>query len=213
MTDPITNAAMRDRMELADMQAWMETALASLRMLRSGALHLDGSRDEATLDAIRSGITAISHRLGPRLDGIVAALIRAHYDAGGSHAELARAMDVERSTAQSRGDKVRKTRPPLMWERWAAGHLEPVTRTAAEVRPGWTLVVGDQYVQVSQVAVYDTGHVEISCGHVVHHYGHADDVVVVPRDVPTAVTTGVEQIGDDRHDVTVYRRAEGQVTR
>ena len=62
--------------------------------------------------------------------------------------------------------------------------------------------------QVSQVAVYGTVHVEIVCGHVVHHHDHADDVVVVPRDVPVATTTGVEQIGADRHEVTIYRSVD-----
>lgn len=186
---------------------WMDTVFYALGALRHGRWRLDGTRDEKTLSDIYTAINDLEHRLRPRLDGLRDALIRAHYDAGGSHTELATAMDVPRPTAQKRGNAVRRLAPPSMWEKWADGHLEPVTRTAAEVRPGWTLVVGDQYVQVSQVVVYDTGHVEIACGHVVHHYGHADEITAVPRDVPVATTTGVERIGDTSHEVTMYRRA------
>lgn len=196
----------RDMADALDLHVAMDAIVEGLDALRAGRLRLDRTRDEGTLSTISTALHQMTCRLTPRLQGALDALIRAHYAAGGSHAELARAMEVERSTAQARGDRVRRSRP-THWERWAAGELEPVTVAAAEVRPGWTLVVGDQHMQVSQVVVYGTGHVEISCGHVVHHHDRADEITAVPRDVPVATTTGVEQIGADRHEVTIYRRA------
>src|SRR5512139_740222 len=152
-----------DPMDAALVADWMDTVFYALSRLRSGELRLDGTRDEKTLNDIYTGINDISTRLIPRLQGIVDALVRAHYDAGGTHGELARAMDVERSTAQTRGDKIRKTAPPSTWERWATGELDPQTRPAAEVRPGWTLISHDHYLQVSRVALQvDGGPVSIT---------------------------------------------------
>lgn len=196
----------RDMADARDLHIAMDAIVTALDALRAGRLRLDKTRDEGTLSTISTALHQVNCRLAPRLQGALDALIRAHYAAGGSHSELARAIEVERSTAQYQGDRVRKA-PPTHWERWAAGELEPVTLAAAEVRPGWTLIVGDQHMQVSQVVVYDTGHVEIACGHVIHHYDHADEITAVPREVPTAVTTGVERIGDTSHEVTIYRRA------
>ena len=174
---------------------WMDTVFYALDRLRSGELRLDGTRDEDTLSAIYTGINDISTRLIPRLQGIVEALVRAHYDAGGTHGELARAMDVERSTAQTRGDKIRKTAPPSTWERWATGELEPEQARAADVRPGWTLISHDHYLQVSRVVHHvDGGHVSITTvGGTISHTAEAP-VLVVPRDVPTRTVTGEERL-------------------
>ena len=162
MTDLIKTRDV-DPMDAAVLADWMDTVFYALSKLRSGELRLDGTRDEDTLSAIYTGINDLSVRLIPRLQGIVEALVRAHYDAGGTHGELARAMDVERSTAQTRGDKVRKTAPPSTWERWAAGELDPQTRPAAEVRPGWTLISHGHHLQVSRVVHHvDGGHVSIT---------------------------------------------------
>lgn len=183
-----------DAVMLAD---WMDTVFYALDRLRSGELRLDGTRDKRTLNDIYTGINHLSVRLIPRLQGIVDALVRAHYDAGGSHSELARAMDVERSTAQTRGDKIRKTAPPSTWERWATGELEPQTRPAAEVRPGWTLISHGHHMQVSRVVHHvDGGHVSITTvGGTISHVAEAE-VTVIPRDVPTQTIVGSERLPD-----------------
>ena len=182
-----------DPMDAALVADWMDTVFYALSRLRSGELRLDGTRDERTLSDIYTGINDLSTRLIPRLQGIVDALVRAHYDAGGTHGELARAMDVERSTAQTRGDKIRKTAPPSTWERWATGELEPQTRPAAEVRPGWTLISHGHHLQVSRIVHYvDGGHVSITTtGGTISHTADAP-VLVIPRDVPTRTVAAVE---------------------
>jgi hypothetical protein len=91
----------------------------SLDNLRSGKWDTPGR------ETVRELYTAIMHlenKLTPRLEGIRDALIRAHYAAGGSHEDLALAMDVSRSTAQSRGNKVRHA-APSHWETWARREL------------------------------------------------------------------------------------------
>lgn len=198
-----------DPMDAALVADWMDTVFYALSKLRSGELRLDGTRDEQTLNVIRTGINDISTRLLPRLQGIVDALIRAHYDAGGSHGELARAMDVERSTAQARGDKVRRTLPPSTWERWATGELEPEQVQARDVRPGWTLISHGHHMQVSRVVHYvDGGHVSITT--VGGVFGHTAEtpVHVVPRDVPTQTIAGEERLPDGTAaDVEIHERA------
>lgn len=184
-------------MDAATLADWMDTVFYALSKLRGGELRLDGTRDGDTLSAIYTGINDLSTRLLPRLQGIIDALIRAHYDAGGSHSELARAMDVERSTAQSRADRVRRTLPPSTWERWATGELEPRTAQARDVRPGWTLISHDHYLQVSRVVHHvDGGHVSITTvGGTISHTAEAP-VLVIPRDVPTQTVTGEERLPD-----------------
>ncbi|MGC4855511.1 hypothetical protein ACLQ24_19470 [Micromonospora sp. DT4] len=91
---------------------WFDSALVGLVALREGRA-ADMSRDEW-----HYLITHLEHRLAPRLDGLRDAVIRAHHGAGGSLAELALAMDVEKSTAQYRRDRVVK-REPNVWEAWA----------------------------------------------------------------------------------------------
>ncbi len=196
-------------MDAAVLADWMDTVFYALSTLRSGELRLDDSQDEATLNAIYTGINDISTRLIPRLQGIVEALVRAHYDAGGTHGALARAMDVERSTAQTRGDKIRKARPST-WELWATGELEPEQARAADVRPGWTLVVGDQHMQVARVVHYvDYGHVQIHTKGGTNAYSAGSEVTVVRRDVPATTTTGTETMPDGEvWAVTIHQRAD-----
>ncbi|MCC5582209.1 hypothetical protein IMZ11_42140 [Microtetraspora sp. AC03309] len=102
--------------EAAGMVDWFDTILWALDRLRSG--DWDTSSPE-TVSEIDTAITHLVHRLEPRLEGLTAALIRAHYAAGGSHGQLATAMDVSRSTAQSRA--VRLPEEPSIWETWARG--------------------------------------------------------------------------------------------
>ncbi|SCL21298.1 hypothetical protein [Micromonospora aurantiaca (nom. illeg.)] len=91
---------------------WFDSALLALVALREGRA-ADMSRNDW-----HYLITHLEHRLAPRLDGLRDAVIRAHHGAGGSLADLALAMDVEKSTAQYRRDRVVK-REPNVWETWA----------------------------------------------------------------------------------------------
>lgn len=186
----------RDMADARDLHIAMDAIVTALDALRAGRLRLDKTRDSATLSTISAALHQATCRLAPRLQGALDALIRAHYDAGGSHGELAAAMEVERSTAQYQGDRVRKT-PPTHWELWAAGELDPQTRPAAEVRPGWTVISHGHHMQVSRVVHHiDGGHVSITT--VGGVFGHTADapVHVIPRDVPTQVVTGEERLPD-----------------
>src|SRR5690606_3854575 len=145
-----------------------------------GRLRLDKTRDTATLSTISAALYQMTCRLAPRLQGALDALIRAHYAAGGSHGELAAAMEVERSTAQYQGDRVRKA-SPTYWERWAAGELEPEQARARDVRPGWTLVVDDQQLRVVRVVHHlDHGHVSITTGGGTISHSADAPVLVIP---------------------------------
>ena len=198
----------RDMADARDLHIAMDAIVTALDALRAGRLRLDKTRDAATLSTISTALYQMACRLDPRLQGALDALIRAHYAAGGSHAELARAMEVERSTAQARGDRVRKA-SPTYWERWAAGELEPEQARAVDVRPGWTLVVGDQHPQVVRVVHHlDSGHVSITTGEgTISHVAEAE-VTVIPRDVPTQTIVGSERLPDGTAaDVEIHERA------
>lgn len=99
---------------------WFDTFFYALSKLRSADLKLDKSRDPDTLKDLHLCIGNLVHRLEPRMEGLITALIRAHHEAGGSHQELATAMDVARSTASTRVRTTRK-HPPANWEEWARG--------------------------------------------------------------------------------------------
>ncbi|MGC5010129.1 hypothetical protein ACLQ2R_05135 [Streptosporangium sp. DT93] len=100
---------------------WAQTLLWALDRLRSGAWDTPG---EETLDEIQTAINDLEHQLAPRLDGMRDALIRAHFVAGGSYADLALALNRRKSTAQYRADKVLKKAPSKM-EVWARGTPGP----------------------------------------------------------------------------------------
>lgn len=104
--------------ESAALADWFDTILWALENLRSGRLDQPGPE---TVALISTAIGHLVHRLEPRLKGLTDALIRAHYAAGGSHGQLGTAMDVPRSTAQSRAMRMPDT--PGIWERWARGEL------------------------------------------------------------------------------------------
>src|SRR6266540_2892783 len=135
-----------DGHELAD---WLDTVMYAVALLRSGSLVLDGSRDYGTLSVLDTCLNDLVRRLGPRLDGIVDALVRAHRQAGGSYAELAELMDVPRATAQSRARQITQ-REPSHWEQWATGDLLDGTRQPEPMRlPTWTPEKNDpRYVAV-----------------------------------------------------------------
>jgi hypothetical protein len=102
--------------EAATLADWFDTVLYAIEGLRSGDFDAPGPE---TVREIDTAITHLVHRLAPRLEGLAAALIRAHYVAGGSHGQLATTMDVSRSTAQSRA--ARLPQEPTTWEQWARG--------------------------------------------------------------------------------------------
>lgn len=104
---------------------WFLTALRALVALRMGEVDRETEtgqivRGPATVDTWYWVINDLGTRLTPRLEGIIAAAIRAHAAAGGSIGNLALAMDVapRRSTAQTRREKVLDTEPSG-WELWA----------------------------------------------------------------------------------------------
>lgn len=101
---------------------WFDTALWALALFRNGRTDratLAPSRD-VTSDDLYTVINDLDHRLLPRLQGVRDAAIRRHQELGGSLGDLALAMDVAKSTAQSRRNVV-MNRPdgPTSWERWA----------------------------------------------------------------------------------------------
>lgn len=97
----------------ADLMAdWFVSALRALAALRTGH---DGSGDRWYWT-----INDLDTRLLPRLEGIRDAVIREWAAQGGSHGHLALAMDVPRSTAQTRREAV-TGRQPSYWETWARG--------------------------------------------------------------------------------------------
>ncbi|MFF7013226.1 hypothetical protein ACFY9Y_35030 [Streptomyces fimicarius] len=103
---------------------WFDTALWALAMLRTGTNehgHLPGQDvREVTPDSLYTVINDLDNRLLPRLQGIRDAAIRRHNELGGSLNNLALAMDVSKSTAQSRRNAVLDGRDrPSHWENWA----------------------------------------------------------------------------------------------
>ncbi|MEU0156811.1 hypothetical protein [Micromonospora fulviviridis] len=117
---------------------WFDSALAGLVALR------EGRAAEMSRDDWHYLITHLEHRLTPRLEGLRDAVIRAHHAAGGSLADLALAMDVERSTAQYRRDRVVK-REPNTWETWArAGGPQHPGQPAKRWTARLTFVAGEQ---------------------------------------------------------------------
>ncbi|WP_050564821.1 hypothetical protein [Salinispora arenicola] len=109
---------------------WVSSALIALARLRD--------QDEVmTAGDWYSLINDLEYRLAPRLQGLRDALIRAHADAGGSYGALALAMDVSKSTAQYRRDRLVATEPST-WELWATGTLP----SPAPADTGWSARLG-----------------------------------------------------------------------
>lgn len=95
------------------------TVMWALAMLRTGRAGEAPASDDWALV-----IEHIDTRMLPRITGLRDAAIRAHAAADGSHGELAAAMGVSRSTAQSRRSVV-VDRAPSGWEHWAADPRTP----------------------------------------------------------------------------------------
>lgn len=106
-------------MEAATLADWFDTALWALALLRNGYSDRGGQgAKDVTPDALYTVLNDLDHRLLPRLQGVRDAAIRRHQELGGSIGHLALAMDVAKSTAQSRRNVV-MNRAATSWERWA----------------------------------------------------------------------------------------------
>ncbi|WP_433382683.1 hypothetical protein [Streptosporangium sp. CA-115845] len=124
--------------ESAHLAAW---ALILLRTLeRDGTFTSRYSEEGSTGDtdndlaSLRGIIVALDRTVLPRLHGIRDAAVRAHQDRGGSYGQLAAAMNVARSTAQTRADALAAQEPSAQ-ERWARG-LEPLVRPSSSAPAG-----------------------------------------------------------------------------
>jgi hypothetical protein len=99
---------------------WFDTALWALGILRTGRNHRADGDEEVTSRTLYTVLTDLDHRLIPRIEGIRDAAVRRHHELGGSIGDLALAMDVKKSTAQSRRNVILTGRDrPTTWERWA----------------------------------------------------------------------------------------------
>ncbi|MFJ3914470.1 hypothetical protein [Streptomyces vinaceus] len=122
LTPSEANALGSDAAMLAD---WFDTALWALGMLRNGSnprgpVEIDPTTAEVTADRLNKVIGDLDQLLLPRLQGIRDAAVRRHHELGGSINSLASAMDVSKSTAQSRRNVVLAGRDrPTTWETWA----------------------------------------------------------------------------------------------
>ncbi|MEU8764970.1 hypothetical protein ACWEP8_39815 [Streptomyces hydrogenans] len=109
--------------ELDMLADWFDSALWALALLRNGSnsRNVDrGASADVTARAFYTVINDVDTRLLPRLQGVRDAAIRRQAELGGSLGDLALAMDVSKSTAQSRRKAVLEGRDrPSQWENWA----------------------------------------------------------------------------------------------
>lgn len=105
-----------------ELAGWFDTSLWALAMFRNGAnprgpIEADPSSTDVTAEQMAHVVHDLDRSLLPRLQGLRDAAIRRHQELGGSINSLATAMDVAKSTAQSRRNVVLKG-SPSDWERW-----------------------------------------------------------------------------------------------
>lgn len=121
--------------EPAHLTAW---ALILLRTLERDGTFTSRYREKGDPDddlaSLRGLIVALDRDVLPRLRGIRDAAVRAHQDRGGSYGQLAAAMNVARSTAQTRADAL-AAQAPSPQELWARG-LGPRVRPSAPTPAG-----------------------------------------------------------------------------
>ncbi|MEH0589839.1 hypothetical protein QA942_39740 [Streptomyces sp. B21-106] len=104
---------------------WFDTALWGLAMLRTGQICRDEGPGATEVQAAEMDtvIRDLDAKLLPRLAGIRDAAIRRHRELGGSVGALAAAMDVARSTAQTRREALEAPGPrgvsSRAWQEWA----------------------------------------------------------------------------------------------
>lgn len=104
--------------DAADLADWFDTALWAIALLRTGLNERGGEQQAITPDTLYTAISDLDRSLIPRLQGARDAIIRLHQELGGSIGQAKRAMDVAKSTAQSRRNAVTH-RPETAWELWA----------------------------------------------------------------------------------------------
>ncbi|WP_329583584.1 hypothetical protein [Streptomyces sp. NBC_01361] len=105
-----------DAQDLAD---WLDTAVWTLAMLRTGLNHRPTAYTDATPTKSQWHIAVRDlYHLISRIEGIRDAAVRHHQADGGSINDLVRAMDCAKSTAQSRRNKILGS-SPSHWENWA----------------------------------------------------------------------------------------------
>lgn len=207
-TLPLMEKYGRADMDLDALLDNFDTVFHALAAFRNGTLILETGRNPETLATIAGYISALVHKLEPRLKGLTAACVRAHYAAGGSHGELATAMDTNRATAQTRGTRI-CTAEPSTWENWATGELEIGAYPAADLRPGWTFEDSNgKRHQVQAVQVYADGLVEIQAGSAAHCFAPKEKVQAVPHPAANVLTsTGEISTSDGKTiGVTTYTR-------
>lgn len=105
-----------DRMDALEEAGGTEELSAAFHSALTALSHLRHGQGDSP-DWARA-VSALEVDLLPRLGGIRDASIRAHAAARGSVGQLATAMAVARSTAQSRREAVTKN-APSKWENWA----------------------------------------------------------------------------------------------
>lgn len=124
--------------EPAHLAAWALVLLRTLERDGTFTSRYDekGSTGGADNDlaSLRGLIVALDGTILPRLHGIRDAAVRAHQDRGGSYGQLAAAMNVARSTAQTRADAL-TAQEPSPHERWARG-LGPLVRPPSPAPAG-----------------------------------------------------------------------------
>jgi hypothetical protein len=107
--------------EASTLADWFDTALWALAILRTGHSVRPAEDTPArpiTANDLHDVINDLDHRLIPRLAGVRDAAIRRHKELGGSVGDLALAMDVARSTAQTRREAL-EAKPRGLFETWA----------------------------------------------------------------------------------------------
>lgn len=117
---------------------WFDTALWAIALLRTGQNERSQQTSkDVTPQTLYTVLNDLDHRFLPRLQGVRDAAVRLHHELGGSIGDLALAMDVAKSTAQSRRNAV-MNRPETTWERWATAGGPEVERCGACGHPART---------------------------------------------------------------------------
>ncbi|MGW7415809.1 hypothetical protein [Streptomyces sp. NPDC054863] len=111
--------------DAARIAGWTDTALWIIALMRSRQTP-DGTPYVPGVTDYRDAINALELHLIPALGGVRNASVRAHTEGGATIQELADAMNISRSTAQSRREVLAR-KSPGDWEKWAT---DPAPRAA-----------------------------------------------------------------------------------
>ncbi|MFD3716267.1 hypothetical protein [Streptomyces sp. NPDC058677] len=182
--DEVTALGIEGASELAD---WFDSALYALALLRNGhSSRPTGEKRDITKADLQILVTDLDKNLLPRLQGIRDAVIRLHKHNGGSLNDLATAMDVPKSTAQSRRNAVTNT-PVANWEAWAISG-GPQDRANCQAC-GWPATPSDPLVMTVDGFTIHEGHVTDPD----HGFHRAE--LVTDNDLPD----GIDMSDDDQH--------------